>query len=392
MTFFTNATDNLNLSAPGVVVYTSLTGVFSTQTALSISNGGTGNSGPYTDDGVIYYDNTSMQFASTSAGLLGQVLVSQGNSGTPPSFQSITGSGGISVISMGGTITISGSGFASSFMGNSGTAAPVAGLLNIIGFGPLTTSAAGNTVTISAPGLASTYTANAGSAAPSGGNLNIFGGSGITTSGVGSTITISGSGFASSFMGNSGTATPVGGLINIIGIFGGPLTTSASGNTVTISAPGLASTYTADAGSAAPSGANLNVFGGTGITTSGAGSTITINSVGGGLKWVLATSNMTMLVNTGYVAHSVSQIALALPTVAAFGSVIRVVGDGTNPTNPWIISQSGGQQILFGNLSTTLGAGGSLAATNGRDCVELLCVVANSTFLVLSSIGNITVT
>lgn len=86
--------------------------------------------------------------------------------------------------------------------------------------------------------------------------------------------------------GNSGgpVGPDVNNNINVIGngttitIVGTPLN-----NTLTASTTGIVATiYTADAGSATPSGGNLNILGGTGVTTSGAGSTITINATNAG--------------------------------------------------------------------------------------------------------------
>jgi len=51
-----------------------------------------------------------------------------------------------------------------------------------------------------------------------------------------------------------------------------------SGNPTISVAATLATTYTADAGSATPAANNLNVLGGTGVSTTGAGSTLTINA------------------------------------------------------------------------------------------------------------------
>ncbi len=82
-----------------------------------------------------------------------------------------------------------------------------------------------------------------------------------------------------------------------------------------------------------------------------------------------------------------SLITGTLPSTAAFGSVIAIVGYGSGG---WSIAQNSGQTIHFGNVNTTTGVGGSLSSTNRYDCVELLCTVADTAFVVRSSIGNIT--
>jgi hypothetical protein len=131
---------------------------------------------------------------------------------------------------------------------------------------------------------------------------------------------------------------------------------------------------------------------GTGISiTNGTGSiTITSTLAPGVLPWVHAAGpTQAMAIDTGYTAEDAgAAVAFTLPATAVYGAVIRVAGV---EAGGWTIAQNAGQSINFGNLTTTIGVAGSLASTNQFDAVELLCVVANTTFNVLSSIGNITV-
>jgi hypothetical protein len=64
-----------------------------------------------------------------------------------------------------------------------------------------------------------------------------------------------------------------------------------------------------------------------------------------------------------------------------------VLAGGTS----WEITQAAGQQIFFGNQSTTAGTGGSLTSTAQGDTLELVCRVADDEWQVVSAIGNITV-
>ena len=73
---------------------------------------------------------------------------------------------------------------------------------------------------------------------------------------------------------------------------------------------------------------------------------------------------------------------------AAFGSIIEVAGKGAGG---WKVAQNAGQTIHFGDTDTTAGATGYLQNTEQYDAVKLLCTTANTDFIVLSSIGNITV-
>lgn len=95
-----------------------------------------------------------------------------------------------------------------------------------------------------------------------------------------------------------------------------------------------------------------------------------------------------MAVENGYVANNGALVTLTLPATAAFGSIIEVAGKGAGG---WSIAQNSGQTIHFGASNTTTGAGGSLSSTLQYDTVRLLCTTTNTDFVVLSSIGNLTV-
>lgn len=106
------------------------------------------------------------------------------------------------------------------------------------------------------------------------------------------------------------------------------------------------------------------------------------------VTWVDASVSQTMAPQTGYKVNGSGLISLALPTTAAENTVIEVAGYSASG---WIITQSAGQQILFDAVATTLGATGSVASVNRYDCIRLLVAVANTTFVVLSSMGNLTI-
>jgi hypothetical protein len=128
---------------------------------------------------------------------------------------------------------------------------------------------------------------------------------------------------------------------------------------------------------------------GTGISVtngSGTGGNPTINAVGGGITWTVVTLDGTLAVNTGTIANKAGTLAMALPATAAVGDIIAITG--INTALGWQITQAAGQQIFFGTSSTTLGAAGTLTSSATRDTVTLVCVVANTTYNVISSIGN----
>lgn len=110
---------------------------------------------------------------------------------------------------------------------------------------------------------------------------------------------------------------------------------------------------------------------------------------GGGLTWNEVTgTSQTASVDNGYIANNASLVTITLPTTAAVGSVVRVAGSGVGG---WRVAQNTGEKIYFGDNSTTSGTGGYLEFTQQFDAVELLCIVADTEWTVISSQGNITV-
>lgn len=127
---------------------------------------------------------------------------------------------------------------------------------------------------------------------------------------------------------------------------------------------------------------------GTGITITPGANLITINATGGGLTWTVITgASQAMTSNNGYIANRAGTVAFTLPTSSAVGDIIEVTG--INTATGWSIAWTTNQQVFFGNATTTVTTG-SLASTAIRDSVRMVCVVANLTWNVLSSVGNIT--
>ena len=142
-------------------------------------------------------------------------------------------------------------------------------------------------------------------------------------------------------------------------------------------------TVTADVGVATGVGHNVNIIGGTNISTSAAGSTLTINA---GPFWTEVTAaSLSIVANNAYMMNRGTLITATLPVLAAKGTMIKFTGMGAGG---YKIAQNNGQIIYFGTLATTPGIGGSMSSTFDRDSIELVCVVENTDFNVLSSIGN----
>ena len=132
-----------------------------------------------------------------------------------------------------------------------------------------------------------------------------------------------------------------------------------------------------------------NITPGTGISITNAPNSITIAATGGGLTWSVVTVNGTFSVNTGTIANKAGTLTMALPAASAVGDIISITG--MNTATGWQVTQSAGQQIFFGTSSTTSGGTGTLTSTNIRDTITMVCIVANLTWNVINSVGNITI-
>jgi hypothetical protein len=116
---------------------------------------------------------------------------------------------------------------------------------------------------------------------------------------------------------------------------------------------------------------------------SGGGSSFTWNEI--------TTNSANIAINNGYITNNATLVTLTLPTTAAQGSTIRVSGLGAGG---WRIAQNVSQRIHYLNLSTTVGTGGRIETeivntNSARASVELLCVVADTTWVVVSSVGTL---
>ena len=225
----------------------------------------------------------------------------------------------------------------------------------------------------------------------------------LTSNGAGMAPTwqaASGSGIVT-LDGNSGSAT--GSTVTISGGTTG-LTTTASSATLSLTGTlivgnggtGIASTtsYALVCGGTSSSAALQQVSGlgssGNVLTSNGAGALPTWQAAGGtGITWNDQTSGtVTMAVNNGYVIdNGASLVTLTLPTTAALGSLFIVAGKSAGG---WIIDVASGQTIHVGSTASTASTG-TVASSNQYDCITLVCVTANTTFVAYGIQGSLTV-
>lgn len=267
-------------------------------------------------------------------------------------------------------------------------------------------AAANSTVNIlTGAGTVGTQTLNIlGSGATRAGAVNIGTGAAAHTIAIGSS-----SGTGNVTIGNTtGTVTlgPTGSgaTFNILfsGYQNGALFINSGGivqsNNLTVSHGGTGAgsftAYSVICGGTTSTGAFQNVSGvGTAaqvLTSNGAGALPTWQAAGsGGFTWSIITADQTASTNNGYICNKASALVLTLPTASSVGDYLRVTG--INTALGWKIAQAASQQIFFGTSTTTSGTSGSLQSSATRDAIELVCLTANLTWQVLSSIGNITI-
>jgi hypothetical protein len=131
-----------------------------------------------------------------------------------------------------------------------------------------------------------------------------------------------------------------------------------------------------------------------GYTCTATGSTSTAvwaadSSTSSALVWVNTTgATQAMSANTGYIANNGSGVtAFTLPTTIAVGQRLSIAG---GLSTSWSLAQNASQLIHFGSVVTTTGTGGSISSTNEYDQLDLICIVANTTFAVRGCLGNLT--
>lgn len=186
-------------------------------------------------------------------------------------------------------------------------------------------------------------------------------------------------------------------LINTSGGGGGTITAVNGGNNITVNTIGTVATvnvsgttnHAVQVGNAL--GALTSLALGTAgqiLTSNGPGvdpsfQTVMLPSV---FPWSVVTVNTNMVINHGYIANSGGSITLTLPLASSVGDIIEVTG----LAGQWVIGQNAGQAIFFANnSSTTIGVTGSLGSSLTRDTVRIVCVVANTSWNILSQQGNL---
>ena len=96
--------------------------------------------------------------------------------------------------------------------------------------------------------------------------------------------------------------------------------------------------------------------------------------------------NTAMTVNNGYITNSAGLLTMTIPGAFAVSDRITVSGHGAGG---WTIAQPAGVQIFDLAGNSTIGVGGSVSSTGNGDVIDMVCVVANTSFRVVSSKGTL---
>lgn len=347
----------------------------------------------FTND-IMNADNVNFTGANPTVGQVttnGQLLIGA-TTGNPIRVNTLTQGTGISITNGPGTITVSTNGatVANTITGNDGIAlSPSAGNWNIIGTGSLTTSGSVSTLTTQLTGLTNhAVLVGAGTAtitkiaatANTGAVLQNNSGNdpSYSTATYPSTTTINQILFSSAANTVTGLSTANQAV----------LTTGATGTPVLTA---LATNGQLIIGSTAGVPAAATLTAGAGITITNASNSITIASTGGGFTWTDVTgATQTIVAQNGYITDRGGGVTYTLPASGALGDVFIITGK----LGLWTLAQNANQQVLLGSASSTVGVGGSLAATNLGDSITVVCTTsgASTVWRVYTSVGNITVT
>lgn len=140
--------------------------------------------------------------------------------------------------------------------------------------------------------------------------------------------------------------------------------------------------FTTDSGIAVPAANNLNVFGGTGATTSGSGSTITITVVNDSFSWSEQNTSFAAAVQNGYYCNAGLTVSLPATAGLTIGNTIIIYVDTTSPV---IIQANTGQMIQIGNQISI--SGGIVTSSTQGALLELNFKPSDSTWHTIASMG-----
>ena len=106
---------------------------------------------------------------------------------------------------------------------------------------------------------------------------------------------------------------------------------------------------------------------------------------GGGMTYTTASgTTQAATVNTGYVCTNAAKCVVTLPATAAVGDIVSIVSQGAGG---WQAKGNTGQTVKGLNDTTT--SAGTIDHANQYDTIEVICVVANTTWVVRNFVSSL---
>jgi hypothetical protein len=149
--------------------------------------------------------------------------------------------------------------------------------------------------------------------------------------------------------------------------------------------PSVPLQFTTDAGIATPAANNLNVLGGTGATTSGSGSTITVTVKNDGFDWSEKNGDFAASVQNGYFCNVALTATLPATAGIILGNSVIIYVD----TTAVIVVQANTGQFIQVGSSISGASGTATCAINQKGSIlELIFKPSDLTWHMISSAGT----
>ncbi len=133
-------------------------------------------------------------------------------------------------------------------------------------------------------------------------------------------------------------------------------------------------------------GGNVSLVGTGTVTVTGTPGSNLLEIGVSGSSWVQISNDDVLTTNTSYICVSPGGVLLLqLPGVSSQGDIIRIVLAGATGFK---LTQDAGQSITYGSITTTVGTGGSITSIGTGNTLSMVCIIANTKWQVMATIGN----
>lgn len=105
----------------------------------------------------------------------------------------------------------------------------------------------------------------------------------------------------------------------------------------------------------------------------------------------VAGTSQAMTSNNSYIANAAGQTTFTLPATSAVGDILQIIGSALN-TGGWKVTYTTGQIIWGPGGSSTITTGNAATGAAAAQVMKMSCVVANTTWVITSNSGTITLT